>query len=185
MLRRTGLALGLLSTPVFALRVYESIHPFPSPLHKEHYPLLARLCIHRALLAASIDAKSAHLTEAWSRVVSSGLGAASPQATSLLVYLSEVLLDCEPADTSRMHACFEALAAKPHVGEAVREERARKSAALKVASRLCDEYVARNDRGSSGVMAERALELMSKGPLYVTGAIDNGHLRSKFQRSLL
>lgn len=58
-----------------------------------------------------------HLDRAMQAVLDAGLGAASPEATNLVIYLSQLYLYDDPSPSlENLKASYEALIFKPHVG---------------------------------------------------------------------
>lgn len=177
---QAGIVLGALAAPVAAWRLYERHAPLPPPLGGTPFPLLARLHIRRAMWAGSVAERTRHLDGAMRRVLASGLGAASPQATALLVYLSQLYCEQREPDVRDLAASFAALSHKPHVGEGVREERARLEMSLCVAARLCD-VLQHRDPARCAAYAQRALDAMQHAPPHIGGGAWADHpLKARF-----
>ncbi|PJF16873.1 hypothetical protein PSACC_03321 [Paramicrosporidium saccamoebae] len=134
---RVGFALGAACLPIAAFGTYERLSPFPEPLNVS-FPLSSRYFIRRALWTDSLADKAYYLDKALQHVLSSGLGAASPQSTALVIYLSMLYMADPTPNVHNLMASHAALIHKPHIGEGVREEQARLEMAFKVAERLCD-----------------------------------------------
>lgn len=160
--------------------VYEYFHPLPAPLNECHYPLRARWYIHQALWnSSSLPRQAYRLDQALRVILQGGYGAASPQATNLVIYLSQQYLNQESPRAEDLSASFKALVHKPHVGEGVAEERARLEMAFKVAARLIQTLSIEDQHE----IAQRVITIMDKAPYYL-GNWKNHPLRSTFETTL-
>lgn len=173
---KLGLFVGLFCTPLAVWSAYEQFNPLPAPFFNTHYPLMAKYYIRRALLADPIESKAFYLDQAMQTVLSSGLGAASPQSTNLVIYLSKLYLENVPNNIENLQASFVALTHKPHVGEGVIEEKARLLMAMKIADRLIeiipDEMEKRN-------LAQKIQRILDKSPNYLKSIWETHPIRSK------
>lgn len=178
---RIGLFIGTACAPFAAWRIYERISPLPAPLSAVRFPLAARYHIHRALWSSELETKGYHLDQAMRRVLAAGLGAASPQSTALVVYLSQLYLEAEPLDLDSLRASFAALTHKPHVGEGIAEERQRLEMAFKVADKLCKGLVERGGKQEAMDYATRVLTILDKAPPFLKNNWTDYPLRRNFE----
>jgi len=178
---RVGVLLGVLGVPAAVWRLHDHLSPLPPALLHTRFPLLARLYISRAMWARAMDGKAYYLDRAMARVLASGLGAASPQATALLVYLSQLYCEQDEPDVRHLAASLAALCHKPHVGEGVREERARLEMSFRVAAKLCD-LLQHADPARCAEYAGRALDTMQCAPPSVGAKWANHPLKARFAR---
>ena len=182
---RLGTILGALCVPLAAYSLYERWAPLPFDSNLR-FPLLAKYYIRRALWAGSLDQKAFYLDQAMRRVLAAGLGAASPQSTALVIYLSQLYLEQQPhPDPASLRASHAALVHKPHIGEGAAEERARLEMSFKVADRLCDLLREAGDPSGAAEYAEKALSILERAPPYLRRHWVNHPLRPKFRSVLL
>lgn len=116
--RKFAFLMTALVLPLSCLSLYDRLAPLPDQLRPHRFPLLARIYIRKALLFGSKDteALAKDLDNALWAVLQAGLGAASPQATALLVYLSQRYVEDPLVPTEKLEAALNALTHKPHVG---------------------------------------------------------------------
>lgn len=136
--RKFGLLIGSVVLPLTCLNLLDRLAELPEPLNQTRFPLLARFYIRKALLLHpnDIDAASKDLDDALWAVMWAGCGAASPQATALLVYLAKRYLDDSATSPARLEAALTSLLHKPHVGK---EPHTLTSVQLSVGEALADE----------------------------------------------
>lgn len=173
---RLGAVFGFFSMPVAAYGIYDRSNPFPSPLDQCDYPLMARYYIRKALWTENISDKAYNLDWAMQKVLAAGYGPASPQSTALVMYLSQLYLDERPLKLENLTASYAALTHKPHVGEGVKEERARLELSFQVAATLCSLLAKSNPEGAAE-FAKRALATMDKAPPFLSKNWKNHPLR--------
>jgi hypothetical protein len=125
--------------------------------------------------------KAYYLDQAMRAVLNSGYGAASPQSTALVLYLSQLYLDAPTPEIGNLMASHAALTHKPHVGEGVKEERARLEMSFTVANRLCD-LLAEVDPDAAREYATKSLNTMERAPPFLGNSIRNHPLRDRFRR---
>ena len=180
---RVGFLLGAICSPIAAWGIYDRKFPLPAPLDID-FPLAATFHIRRALWCSALADKAYHLDQAMRRVLTAGLGAASPQSTALVVFLSQLYLEAETVDLENLRASFAALIHKPHIGEGVSEERQRIEMAFKVADKLCRTLIERGDTQEAKDYAARVLKLFSQAPPYLKNKWTDHPLRSNFESFL-
>lgn len=179
--RKFTFILGTIVLPLSILSVYDRLAQLPDPLHKNKFPLLARFYIRKALLTHKTDDTDGiarDLDSALAAVLSSGLGAASPQATSLIIYATKRYLENPNTSLERFEQALAALLKKPHVGEALDEELARLEMGIDVARRLYAEYP--KEKGDSLVdtcraTIQRSPPTISRRLLPKLSTIENGN----------
>lgn len=138
----------LLSTVVFplsCLSLYDRLAGYPEPLGRHRFPLVARLYIRKSLLLRKpddLEGIAKDLDCALGAVLTSGLGAASAQATALVIYLSKLYLESSQTPNCRLEDALAALLHKPHVGESLEDEKARLKMGFEVVKRLHSVYSA-------------------------------------------
>jgi hypothetical protein len=109
--------LGVLFLPISCLSVYDRFASLPEPLNQTHFPLISRFYIRKALWNGSdLEAVAKSLDAALWGVLAAGYGAASPQATALVVYLSRRYLADPNTQPTQLEDAMTALLHKPHVG---------------------------------------------------------------------
>lgn len=141
--RRFAWLMTWIVAPVSCLSLYDRLAPLPEPLSKHSFPLMARVYIRKALLLNrehDVEGLAKDMDAALAAVLSAGLGAASPQATALLIYLSDRYLQEQQTPSNRLEEALVALMHKPHVGEALEDEQARLEMGMKVLGRLHGMY---------------------------------------------
>lgn len=141
--RRFAWLMTWMVLPISCISLYDRLAPLPEPLDRHPFPLLARIYIRKALLMnkeGDVDGLAKDLDSALGAVLSAGLGAASPQATALLVFLSQRYLEDSKTPSSRLEEALAALLHKPHVGESLEDEQARLEMGMKVLGRLHGMY---------------------------------------------
>ena len=182
---KLGIVIGLTSLPVAGFVIYDRLAGLPLELQNLKFPLPARFYIRRALCPAnSIQETARYLDLAMQKVLSSGIGSASPESTALVLYLARLYLEIEGnSNISDLEAAHYALTFKPHVGEAVKEELARIELSFKVAERLCKFYSTENPE-KCHFYANKSIELMENGPNYLKSAFENHPLKSQFHNYL-
>lgn len=184
-LTRLGIVVGMASLPVTGFLIYDRMAELPEELRGLNFPFTARFAIRRALCrTASLDDTARHLDTAMQRVLSSGLGSASPESTALVLYLARRYLEAADPRLMDLEAAHLALTYKPHVGESIREERARLELSFRVAERLCRLYEAEPHRNLAKVhfFASKSLEFLNHGPSYLQSAWTSHPLRSQFTK---
>jgi len=126
--------------PLSCLSLYARLSALPPPLDNHSFPLMARLHIYKAMLIlkskSDVEGVARELDAALEAVMAAGLGAASPQATALLVYLTQLYVSDSQSTPRKLEEALTALLHKPHVGEALAEEETRLKAGLQVVQRL-------------------------------------------------
>lgn len=140
--------------PLSCLSLYDRISGYPEPLGRHRFPLIARLYIRKSMLLRKpddLEGIAKDLDSALGSVLTSGLGAASPQATALVIYLSQLYLKSSDTPNSRLEEALAALLHKPHVGESLDDEKARLRMGFEVLKRLHSVY-----------SADRAAELLDR-----------------------
>lgn len=184
---RWGWYLGLACSPLAIAAMYERTRPLPEPLAGSHYPLAARWYIRRALWSGAgrgepvTEEEAYWLDQAMRAVLGAGYGAASPQSTALVIYLSRRYAEERSPRPTHLLASFAALTHKPHVGEGALEERARLEMAFEVADRLVGlpaEQLAPAERTN---IATKALTIMDKSPPYLRETWTRHPLREEFR----
>lgn len=109
--------LGLVLLPFSCLSVYDRFASLPEPLNQTHFPLISRFYIRKALWNGSdMESVAKSLDSALWGVLAAGYGAASPQATALVVYLSRRYLADPNTQPTQLEDAMIALMHKPHVG---------------------------------------------------------------------
>lgn len=178
---KVGLLLGLAGLPVFSFVVYDRFAELPLEFKGLNFPLFARFYIRRALCpATSLAEEARYLDLAMQKVFNSGLGSASPESTALVLYLARQYLEAEQPSVPDLEAAYSALTFKPHVGEAIKEERARLELSFKICERLCQIYKSEKQPEKARLLAEKALNFMNNGPSYLKDGFANHPLRSVF-----
>lgn len=177
-----GSALGLCCLPIAAFGIYERLNPLTPPLNVS-FPLTARYYVRRALWSGPLEQKAYYLDKAMQRVLSAGLGAASPQSTALVVYLSQLYLEERPPQLEHLRASYVALSHKPHIGEGVAEERSRLEMSFRVADKLM-EILKPIDLHAAREYAASSLMKIEKAPPFLGPTIKNHPLADKFRTFL-
>jgi hypothetical protein len=177
--RRWGAIFGILGIPWLSIAAYEHFVPLPDAIATCPYPVLARYFIRRSLWCENIEDAAYYLDQAMRAVLRLGYGAASPQATGLAVYLSELYLQQEPPSKAHLLASFAALTHKPHIGEAVSEERSRLEMSFKVADRLLD-IIPWDAHEQRHEIARKVLMTMEKAPKYLSKGWQDHPLKGRF-----
>lgn len=161
---------------------YDRFAPLPEELSGLKFPFTARFYIRRALCPAVDVEESARLLDlAMQSVLASGLGSASPESTALVLYLSRRYLEQSTPNVPQLEAAYYALTFKPHVGEAVREEKARLMKSFEVAHRLCQLFTASGEQEKVKYYADKSLEFLDHGPQYLAASFANHPLRREFE----
>lgn len=187
-LGRWGWYLGLACSPLALVGIYERVNPLPELLNNYDYPLQARWYIRRALwskegkVGEPVTEREAYwLDQAMRSILKAGYGAASPQSTGLVIYLSRRYAEERVPRPAYLLASFAALTHKPHVGEGANEERARLEMAFEVADRLVGlsaEQLAPKERID---VATKVLTILDRSPPYLRVGWTDHPLRGKFQ----
>lgn len=186
-LSKFGLLLGFGSLPFASFFIYDRFAELPEELHNLNFPLPARFYIRRALCSAnSIQDTARYLDLAMQKVLTAGIGSASPESTALVLYLSRLYLEAKEPSIPDLEAAHYALTFKPHVGEAVKEESDRINLSFKVAERLCTFYSTGPHQNIEKVQfyAKKSIDLMENGPNYLKSRFENHPLKVKFQEIL-
>lgn len=185
---RWGWYLGLACSPLALVGIYERANPLPEPLSACHYPLRARWCIRRALWAEAgrtgepvTEQEAYWLDQAMRVVLDAGYGAASPQSTGLVIYLSRRYAEERLPRSAHLLASFAALTHKPHVGEGANEERARLEMAFEVADRLVGLSSEQLAPGERIEVASKVLTILDRSPPYLRAGWKDHPLREKFR----
>ncbi len=157
--RRFAWLVGAFVFPLSCLSLYDRLAALPEPLNRHRYPFLARIFIRKALLFHSnnVDAMAKDLDSALWAVMNAGLGAASPQSTALVIFISKQFL--KEGDPKKLEEALAALTHKPHVGEALEDEKARLEMGLDVVQHLCT-----NSSHRCGYWLSRFEETIHKTP---------------------
>jgi hypothetical protein len=178
---KVGILLGISGLGVLGCATYDRLAALPKELEGLNFPLSARWYIRRALCPASKLNESARLLDlAMQSVLNSGLGSASPEATALVLYLTQRYLEQPTPSLPDLEAAHHALTFKPHIGEAVKEEKARLLKSFEVAHRLCELFVQQGDREKVRFYAEKSLRFLDHGPKYLSSSFENHPLREVF-----
>lgn len=115
--RKYLLTITTLMLPLTCLSLYDRYASLPEPLNQTRFPITSRFYIRKALWHGNdLEAVSKALDGAFWGVMTAGYGAASPQAASLVVYLSRRYINDPSAKNNQLEASFAALLHKPHVG---------------------------------------------------------------------
>lgn len=182
---KLGIVIGLGTLPIAGFFVFDRFAPLPAELQNLKFNLPARFYIRRALcFSSSISDKAKFLDLAMQKVLASGVGSASPESTALVLYLARLYLEAPNTNMSDLEAAHFALIFKPHVGEAVKEEKARLELSLKVADRLCAFYSSPPHTDTEKVhhYASKSLEFIDNGPAYLHSAFANHPLKESFKK---
>jgi hypothetical protein len=189
---KLGIFVGTASLPITAFMLYDKLAELPPEFLNLQLPLRARFHVRRALWSwnersgEGIDELARQLDLALQAVLNSGLGAASPESTALVLFLSRCYLEAPKTAPSDLEASHAALIFKPHVGESIREERSRLSLSFLVADRLCKIYASPqcSDPDKVRYYASKSLQLLDGGPSYLRAEWTDHPLRSVFRQYL-
>lgn len=180
---KIGIVLGVSGLGVLGFVTYDRFAELPEEFRGLNFPFLSRWYIRRALCPVTKLEETARLLDlAMQNVLNSGLGSASPESTALVLYLTRRYMKEPNPSIADLEAAYQALTYKPHVGEAVREERARLMKSFEVAHLLCKFYSQgpHADPGKVRHYASRSLEFIDNGPKYLIKSFENHPLRSDF-----
>lgn len=166
--------------PPVCYTIYDHFKPLPHPFTDIPYPFIARFWIRKSFWGRCPEDRIRDINFARKAIMKKDIGAASPQATQLLVYDVEERLKLDPSmETLRM--LWNTLSAKPHVGEGANEEGMRLETAFKVAAMLCDRYLEFHDTSKAKDLATNVVFYMNKSPTYLSSQWIKHPLRAKFE----
>ena len=181
-----GILIGLGSLPFATFFIYDRFAPLPEEFMNLNFPLSARFYIRRALFPAnSIQETARFLDLAMQKVLSSGIGSASPESTALVLFLARQYLESAQPSISDLEAAYYALTFKPHVGEAVKEEIARLELSFKVADKLCSFYSSSGPHQNLEKVdfySNKSIKLMENGPECIKARFENHPFKTKFHK---
>ncbi len=176
-----GILLGISGLGVLGFATYDRFAELPEELQGLNFPLTARWYIRRALCPATNLNENARLLDlAMQSVLNSGLGSASPESTALALYLTRKYMEQPTPSSPDLEAAYVALTYKPHVGEAIKEEKARLLKSFEVANRLCELFAERGEHEKVQYYANKSLEFLDHGPKYLSQAFEKHPLRPVF-----
>ena len=182
LISKFGIVLGISGLGVLGFVAYDRFAELPKELQGLSFPFTARWYIRRALLDSKLSETARLLDLAMQSVLNSGLGSASPESTALVLYLAQRYLDEPEPSLPDLEAAHFALTYKPHVGEAVKEEKARLMKSFEVAHRLCELFSKQNEKEKVQFYAHKSLDILDHGPKYLSSSFENHPLRPVFEQ---
>lgn len=180
---KLGIVLGITGLGILGLATYDRFAALPEELQGLNFPLPSRWYIRRALCPANEVEETARLLDlAMQNVLNSGLGSASPESTALVLYLTRRYMEEPTPSLPDLEAAYIALTFKPHVGEAIKEEKARLLKSFEVAHRLCQVYSEQGNHEKVHYFAARSIDLLDNCPPYLVSTFSSHPLRAEFMK---